>query len=468
MQQNLRGSMRKFSGAIARAIKIVIKPNDPHMREIIQGSSVSFTMKLGGAALNFGFNTMLARMFGAEGAGVYFIALTVTTFGAMLGRVGLDNALLRFVASGVAAEDWTAVKGVYRNGLVIGLFASLIVSMVVYISAPWLATVVFGKQAVALPIRYMAAAITPFVLLTLLGELLKGLKKIFYSQLVQGFGFQLLCVLGLVTVGFKLGLNGAFLSYIVSAWLMALLGFVLWHKSSFLQIRNVAGKFNVKKLFTSAKPLFAVSALSISYNWISTLLLGVWCTKADVGIFGLAFRTSMLISFILVAVNSISAPKFAEIYGRADLTTLEATARKTVRLMIAAATPIFLIFILFPTRIMEIFGSTFSEGAITFAILSGAQYVNVVAGSVGYLLMMTGHEVQVRNSNLIAASLCVALSLILIPKYGHLGAGVSMSIALILRNLIEIHFVKKHLNIGALFFNLGQGGVSLNESNLKY
>ena len=79
------------------------------MAEIVRGASIAFILKIIGAALAFAFNIVLARLLGAEGTGIYFLAFTVCIIASVFGRMGLDNVILRFIASNAATEDWDAV-----------------------------------------------------------------------------------------------------------------------------------------------------------------------------------------------------------------------------------------------------------------------------------------------------------------------------------------------------------------------
>ena len=54
---------------------------------------------------------------------------------------------------------------------------------------------------------------------------------------------------------------------------------------------------------------------------------------------------------------------------------------------------------------MSLFGPEFRAGGPVLTILAAGQYVNVLTGSVGYLLMMTGNERLVRNNMAVAALL---------------------------------------------------------------
>ena len=96
---------------------------------------------------------------------------------------------------------------------------------------------------------------------------------------------------------------------------------------------------------------------------------------------------------------------------------------------------------------MGIFGNSFKSGAFILVILALGQFINVITGSVGYLLMMSGNERLLRNNIIFIAVLNLTLNLLLIPKYGILGAAISTSVSLALQNIISMVIVKYRLGI---------------------
>ena len=78
------------------------------------------------------------------------------------------------------------------------------------------------------------------------------------------------------------------------------------------------------------------------------------------------------------------------------------------------------------------------------------QAVNVLTGSVGFLLAMTGRERQLRNAVLISGPCSILLAILLIPIYGIEGAAVSTAIGLALQNILCFRFVYKSLHINVL------------------
>jgi len=427
---------------------------DHHMKEVVRGAATAFTLKALGAGLSFGYNVLLARLLGAKGAGVYYLALTVTTIASVLGRMGLDNTLLRFTAANAAQGDWDKVSGIYRIGVRIAVAASILATLIILISASWISQRIFSEEALSDPLRLMAFGILPMSLLTLHAELLKGLKRIRDATLVQGLGLPMLGIPLLALLGVSLGVFGAAAAYVISAFAVLLLGIILWRLAT-PQIRKLRGSFDTRLLISTSLPLFWVASMNLVMNWTDIIMLGIWTDGKKVGIYGVAVRTAMLTSFILNAVNSIVAPKFAGLYAQKNYKSLSTLARKSTQLMICLAAPVLLLFVIAPSWILGLFGPDFITGASALTILAIGQFVNVATGSVGYLLMMTGYEKLMRNVIIVSAALNILLNALLIPKYGISGAAIATAISLAMMNLISARLVYWKLSISTLPISKG-------------
>jgi O-antigen/teichoic acid export membrane protein len=414
------------------------------MQEVVRGASIAFVLKILAAGLGFTFNVVLARLLGAEGAGLYFLALTVTSIAALVGRVGLDNALVRFTAANAAIEDWVAVKGLYIKGIKFALVSSSLVALIVVLAASSLSNVLFSQPELTSLIRWMAIAIVPVSLYTLYAHLLKGLKRILDAISVLSIWLPVFSLMGTIVMAPYWGVLGAIWAYILATVTTLAIGYRLWHKAT-PHLRNLVGCFDTVELLNSSMPLFWMGCLHQVTIWSSTLMLGIWGSPADVGIFGVANRTSILISFVLIAVNSIAAPKFAALYRRGEIEALGHTARSCTKLMTLMAAPALLLFLLAPGRVMGIFGPEFIGGGLTLSILAVGQFVNVVTGSVGFVLIMTGNEHLMRNNIAFCALTIVILNYILIPIWGAVGAAIASAITLILQNITATILVwRKH------------------------
>lgn len=423
---------------------------DSHILDLIRGASVAGALKALAALLAFGLSVVLGRILGAEAAGVYFLALTTATIAATVGRVGLDSAVLRFVAAHASAGRWADVNRVHRTALAIGFVCSCAVASVLYLSAELLAEKAFSDAALTTPIRVMAASVVPLSLSVLVSRSLLGLSRVRESLLVFSIVPSALALGGTWVLAAEWGVNGAVAAYVLAVIAALVYGWIAWRKatagqSSARQSRPATS--TMRDLLKCGSPLLLGELLQLVIHVSGTVMLGVWSDNADVGQFAVAWRTAALIGFVLVAINTIAQPKFAELYARGEMKSLAATAQKATLIMTACAAPVLIVFLAAPGFVLSAFGSDFSGAIVLLQILSVGQFVNVATGSVGVLLVMSGKELEYRNVQVVAAAVVLLLNVLLIPIYGAVGAAIAVASALIVQNVLFGYFVWVRLGI---------------------
>jgi len=177
---------------------------------------------------------------------------------------------------------------------------------------------------------------------------------------------------------------------------------------------------------------------------------GIWTSAEDVAQLAVAQRTANLVSFILVAVNLVVAPRFAALYKQGKHPELRRLALRSVRLMSLVGAPVVLFLCLFPGWVLGLFGPEFRAAAPLLVILALGQFVNVVTGSVGFLLTMSGHERDMRNVVLFSGPFAVVAAVVLTPLYGVTGAALATALAVSVQNLGAVWLVRKRLGFNTL------------------
>jgi O-antigen/teichoic acid export membrane protein len=421
-----------------------------HIVDLVRGASIAGVLKALAAILAFGLSVVLGRALGAEATGVYFLALTTATVAATVGRAGLDSTVVRFIAGHASAGRWADVRSVYRCSLSITLICSCLAAATLYLLAEPLADVVFLDPEIATPIRLMAVSVVPLSLGVLVSRALLALSRIrdsllVYSILPSGVALAATWVLAILW-----DVNGAIVAYVVAVAVAFVYGWMAWRRA--IAERAPANdspqsEKPTRELLRSGTPLLIGALLQLVMLMSGTLMLGIWSDNVAVSQFALASRTAMLITFVLVAVNTVAQPKFAELYARGHMDSLAVTAYKATLLMTACATPVVLVFLVAPELVMSAFGADFAGSGTALQILSIGQFVNVATGSVGILLVMSGQEREYRNVQIVAACVVLALNVALIPGWGAVGAAIATAAALIVQNLLFGYFVWVKLGI---------------------
>jgi len=430
-------------------LKSLLFPADALARELTVRSAFALAAKITAIGVSFGFNVIVARYLGAEGAGAFFLATAVAMIASTIGRLGLDNTVIRFVSGAVAADDGGRAHGAYVACIALSFTASLVFAAALAMMSGWVAATVFGESMPAEVLAAMAWAIVPYSVLTIAAEALKGLRRVVESLLVTGLLVPVVAGVLIFVMAPTRGVQGAVDAYVCGTALSCVIALGLW----WVRARQLGGgprRADVRGLMESAMPLLAVAILRLIPAWAPLLLVGTWVSTADAGLYSVAHRTALLTSMVLVAVNAVVASRFAAAHRRSEFGELERLALHSVRITTLAAAPVLAVFLVAPAAVLAIFGPEFRAGWPMLAIMALGQFVNVATGSVGNLLSMTGHERVLRNNVLVSSFLCLATCIALIPHYGAAGAAAATALTVATQNLLSVRSVWRHLGIRTL------------------
>jgi O-antigen/teichoic acid export membrane protein len=100
--------------------------------------------------------------------------------------------------------------------------------------------------------------------------------------------------------------------------------------------------------------------------------------------------------------------------------------------------PIFWIAVLFAEPLLGISGIGFAPAWPLLIALAIGNLINVATGSVGYMLLMTGHQKITFLNSLVAIVFNIVLGVILIPRYGAMGVAIATGVALSVVNLMRL------------------------------
>ncbi len=417
-------------------------------RELVVRSGTVLGVRVVGAGLGFGFSVALARVLGAHGLGIYHLSLTFALIASVVGRLGLDAAMLKFGATSHSQRDWSRLAALHRMGMGVASLGCCVVAASSFLAADWVATHVYGDAAIASPLRLMSVALLPFSLFNLYGELLKAGHHQALSSLIQGAALPLinLALLALFASSVT-GPTAACGLYLASCLLVCMAAHVLWRRSVPRAGPDAAQPFRLRALLGTAMPMYASALADVVMTFSDVLILGIFATSAEVGIYTAAARTALLTRFVLLATSAVAAPRFAALHAANDADGVARLAVRSTILSTLSTLPLLLIYVLFPERVLSVFGPQFVAGAPVLLVLTLGQFVNAATGPVGYLLNMSGlHRIQ-GHIGVAGAVVTVGLCFALIPLWGPVGAAAANAIATAVCNLWQVYVAKTRLGI---------------------
>ena len=443
---------------------------DLHLKELLMGSSTSFIFKIIGMGFGYIFVLLLTRNYGAKIMGVFALSLVLLQVGSIIGRMGMDNAVLRLVAEYNSQNKKDMAYNIYKKIIKLIIPISFTISFIIFFSSPYIAKFIFHKNYLSNYFRIIAMGIVPYVLFIINSESIRGLKKIKEYAFLQNMGVYFVASIFMGLSLFILKNNYIpILIYIVSIIIMTLLSFFLWFKQIYSKnfVKNFIGNITKKKdkyilkvdnpetqiitlvdnksktiaisyknILSISTPMLISGSLSFFLGLIDIALIGVFKTSSAVGVYSVAMKVSSVVVLSLGAINTIAAPKFAEFWAKGDKKGLLKVARQSTKIIFFISFPILIFVLIFPDYILKFFGHGFKEGAIALIMLTFGQFINAVSGSVGYILEMTGFQLFTQNIMIISVIINILLNLLLIPKYSIEGAAFASMITVIFWNLI--------------------------------
>ena len=87
--------------------------NDHDFRDTIRSSFSSLLIRLIGVTTGFLVTVITTRFYGADALGIVAICLAILSFAVIVGKLGLEVSMIRYIAGFVATKDYDAIKGVF-------------------------------------------------------------------------------------------------------------------------------------------------------------------------------------------------------------------------------------------------------------------------------------------------------------------------------------------------------------------
>jgi O-antigen/teichoic acid export membrane protein len=432
------------------------------MGRISRQSGIFFAGTVFTAAAGYVFKVYLARTLGAEALGIYALGMTVVGLVGIFGGLGLTWAASRFPAAYVSTGRLEELRAFMAWSFLIlagvnGLLAGCVVLM-----RHWVSTSLYHTPALAGYLSLFAVLLFLGVLTSFFGQLLTGYKQVAKRTIITNFAGVLLSILFtvlLITLG--KGLWGYVLAQVASAIVVLILlgwaAYKLTPQPARLALKKIGRP--PRAMFSFAAAAFAMDITGFLYGQTDKVILGFYLNARSVGVYAVAATIVAFIPITLQSVNQIFSPTIADLHARGEMELLNRLFQTLTKWIAGLTLPLAVVVIVFSRVLMRIFGHDFEAGWVILVIGAVGQLVNCATGSVGYLLLMSGHERRLVKIQLVMGVITVTLCLLLVPRWGIAGAAFAAAIANVGSNAWCLLEVKKRL--GLFPYNRGYWGLAL-------
>ncbi len=423
----------------------------PHREDVstlARGSGVAFIGGLLASIAGWIAQLLLARLLGPGGFGTYSIGMAAVRISAQISTLGLASATIYFVAR-YSKDEPSKVRDVLTQSLGASLVAGMLVGGVLFLLAPSIAEDFFHRPELVSVLRIFACTIgfgSGFRVARAATTVSYRLNYRVYLDLLTS-GVFLLAFVVFYYFGFRVG--GAAVAFLLSS----AVGFAAGAYSLTRLFPEAFSTFAnpsimLGELLTYSLPAFGASLFSAPMQWIDRILIGYFQRPLEVGLYQAAVQSASLLYATGFAVSAIAGPMIANLYTRGERGRLEDLFRVSTKWIFYSVLVAFVVIAFGPRDLLKMFfGPKYQGSSEVLVILSVGALIDGSTGTARSMLLLTGHQKALLVISAAVLVLQIGLDVVLIPRYGIVGAAVADVIAAVAINSSVLIAIKSTLGL---------------------
>ncbi len=421
---------------------------DIHLKDLIKGSVITFFLKMGGMLLSYVLIFLLSKKFGPSGVGTFNLFNQTLTVLSMFLGLGMNISVLRFVGQFNNVKDNAKMHFLHHYILKIIGPTSLFIGITLVVFSDSISILVTDSNEKSIYFKILGITLPFFAINQVSVEFIRGLKRLQISELIRSVIRPLIMTLSLLFLWSKpIDTNTIIYLFLIGSVANSIFSsYTIWRNLAKIP-KNPNSIFKLKELVATSLPMMAVSVSSALMVALPIFVLEFIGTEVEVGLFSVAYKVSQIITLILMIINTMSAPKFAELFWANKTKELQKLLNQTSKIMFWVALIFSIFVIVFSRTILGLFGSEFQNSGIILIILIIGQLVNAATGSVGVLLNMSGNQKIYRQSILVVVIALAITCPIATFYFGLIGTAITTTLSIIFINVWLVIRVRKKLKL---------------------
>jgi O-antigen/teichoic acid export membrane protein len=373
---------------------------------------------------------LMTRYVSKDVLGLYFLAVAIGQVLKIIGGLGLDLTLSRFVsgADGRTRQDTVATIVAVR------FVAVTAVGLLFYAAGQFILPVFDAELN-----DFIVTIIVLFVLTSyrdLLLCLMQGVQQFKEYAVVEVLSAMTRVIL-LIIFQDALTLQGLLYIEIISQLIEVVLQlFFMRALLSGLSGWNLKPE-SVRTLTRFSLPLYSNNLLTLVYDRSSTFLIGALLNPVSVAAFEVALKVPdgfmrLFNSFIVVYF-----PNLSSLFSKGNRQDAHNMMNSSLVLLSTGIVFLVLVSFLFAKEIvLVLFSKEYVEVSLPFALLMLNFCLRALSNILGYSLVAAGYSAAPMKANIVASAANIIGSLVLIERFGYIGAVYSLLVMNITSQII--------------------------------
>lgn len=405
---------------------------------VAKGGFIIFTGSIIGRILRFIFIILLSRILGASLYGLYSIGQSIIDIVTNISLLGDGRGFIRFAAVFIDNKDAPRLTGMVRGYTFVCSAISLFIAASLFLGAEYVSLRFFHNSSLTGVLKIFALSFPFYILSLIVVPIGYAFQRMEFKVIIQEVAQPLINIVA-ITIIFIIGGNlyGAVGGFFVTAFVTAVLGFYLL-KSLYPQVLSSCECiYEIKQLVTYSLPLVGVFFCYYLLFRLDRILLGIYHTPFEVGVYSAVSNTAVGILAISGIFDACLAPALAQLYHSHKKEELKKIYACATSWGIALAFIPSVAIIIFNREITWLFGKDFSSAWFVLIIFSIACLIEIIPGQSRQLFQMSSHQNLEFANSIGMIVLNLIFNLTLIPSLGGAGAALAFLFTIIIISIIR-------------------------------
>src|SRR3954467_3032277 len=400
-------------------------------RDVTRGVAGTILLKVGSGALAFALFSLAARTMSPDGFGIFATWLSVAQMAAVVGLVGQESLLVRFLNEYRVGNQPDLTKGVLLSSLKISSVAMLIAIGAMAIGAnikgaSWLLVIAVSAYTAVNAGLMLGSQIARSLVSILMGE---GNREFFWRVSVVLFLLAIMC-------GHRQLDPAELIAVMTIAMSVGLIAQIIAIARTLPDFRGTAAGSETSRWRSSALHFWVASILEAANQYFDVILVYWLLDPATAGIYFAASRLANIFAMLSAALYTYGARRLPSLYFSKNHHEFEHTLQLMAEVTgLCVLGGLAIIWIGAP-NLLSLFGPHFAAQQWVLIVLALGTAFQAAGGPAAAVLQLTGHESD--YVPIVAANVMLRLLgfFILIPWFGLLGAAISATVALVLVTIV--------------------------------
>ncbi len=396
------------------------------------------------------FYIVIVRMFSTTAVGAIALFLAIVGLFNIVFSFGLGTAAQHFTSYNLGIRDYPSVRKTIRKIIGFGFVLSILGFLALLFSSREISLLFLHNPSYSFLVRLLSVVLLGNILFGILNGALLGLQN-----------FRLSAIINIVIWVFyyfgsiALAIYARTLDIIIIGWITGIfLGVALELVIILRQISRYPGQGRApggNYILKYSLPVLLSGIIGYGASYMDRFVVAGLLTLSSLGVYNFALLIASSLGFVAVPFNNILMPKFSELFGEGRKADISSIVDGSSVLLSSIYVPAAMgVAALSPMVLDLLGGSQYIGGSVALSIIMGFSALFISVN------ILTQAIASVRRTQLFIYSSAAALasniviSILLIPRFGLIGAAFGFSSVYVATFIIQYFYARKN---GIVKFN---------------